>query len=186
MLGRDREVFHAGRLGQGNPLLGVKVGRIEAVRHLPVLLYRNVESLHDPFGFRPHRDAMAVPLSGEQRIRTPVDEHAKFVLPEPSDPFFGGHLRRRALCQRGNHYQHRNPVLHLVSPCGQVPGSTSRAQLRRGHLILRGFSVQSPAVGCDPQLIDEVHSTLKHSQITGGRRFEHILSWIRGCRRRKR
>jgi hypothetical protein len=32
-------------------------------------------------------------------------------------------------------------------------------------------------------LIDEVHSTLKHSQITGGRRFEHILSWIRGCKK---
>jgi hypothetical protein len=83
VLGRDNEVLHAGRLGEPGKLRGVKPDRVQTVGHFTIIRHRDIEALHDPLGFVAGVYPVALPLSGEEGIRSPVDEHAELVVAEP-------------------------------------------------------------------------------------------------------
>ena len=78
----EHEVVHAGGLARWHTG-GVEVDGIQGVGHLAVFGDGDVEALHDPFGFVARRDVQAFLFAGEERVGSPVDEHAELVVAEP-------------------------------------------------------------------------------------------------------
>ncbi len=89
MFGGDDQIFHAGGFGEGDDGLGVEFGGVELMGALAIFGDRDVEALHDPFGFGVRRNLLAVPFAGEGGIRAEVDEHAEFIVAEPVQSRWG-------------------------------------------------------------------------------------------------
>ena len=90
MFGGDDEILHASGFGEGDPRFGVEVDGVELMGAFAIFGDGDVEALHDPFGFGVRGDLLAFPFAGEGGVRAPVDEHAEFVVAEPSHAVGGG------------------------------------------------------------------------------------------------
>ena len=84
MLGCDDDVFHAGTFGAANEFISVKFRRIELFSVLLVFRDRNLAATHHPF--RAVGEVIPFVLSTDDRVDTPVNEHAKLCFTPPSHP----------------------------------------------------------------------------------------------------
>jgi hypothetical protein len=81
VLGRDGQVLLAGPPRQRHPGLGVELGRVELLGERLVLGDRDPGPEHDPFADA--GDRLALPPSGRDRVKPPVDEHPEAGLAPP-------------------------------------------------------------------------------------------------------
>ncbi len=81
MLGGDDDVFHPGRLGEGDDVMRIERRGVELRGESLVVLHRNGGVVHDPFANA--RDLLAVPGAGRDGVKTPVDEHAEACISPP-------------------------------------------------------------------------------------------------------
>ena len=109
VLRREDDVLHAGRLGDGHPLVGVELHGVEALVEVVVLLHRRLAS------------ARPADLLARKRHGTPVDEHAEAQVAPPLHSL--GSRRNRALHER------REVARTAHSPC------LDREVLREFHAL---------------------------------------------------
>src|SRR5260221_6237729 len=99
MLGSDRDVLHAGVLGDGHPLVGIELYRVELRGELLVVMHRNAGAKHDPFPKPVNR--RAVPLPGGHGVNAPVNKHSEAGIGPPLQTFLRGWtLSRQRQCSR--------------------------------------------------------------------------------------
>ena len=90
----DHDVLHAGVLDRLDPFFRIEFGRIERLHHLLQILFPL--DLHDPLQvLSVPLHLLAFPFPTKSRIHPPVDEHAEFRLPPPSQACVLGRILRR-------------------------------------------------------------------------------------------
>ena len=120
VLRREDDVLHAGRLGDGHPLVGVELHGVEALVEVVVLLHRRLAS------------ARPADLLARERHGAPVDEHAEAQVAPPFHRL--GPRRNRALHERREVAR----VLHAL-PRGTI--TSCRRHNAKNHQTLSHFTI---------------------------------------------